>query len=1011
MRHILRLIFCLMASLPAVAQLPPGAVVTPLNSYNGFPSRVIAGVVQDQQGFIWIGTADGLFRYDGYGFTPFQQTPSDTNRLQDHYITRIAMGPGNMIWMGLANGGVSSFNPQTGFFRNYTLRIKQRQLSGSVYMVLPDRHNHIWIGMEQEGLLELDVKTGITRTHSLLAPGDTTYTGHAILNTVATGVEDSDGNIWLATRNGLYKMSVNHALESFPDPLVKTGSFRNKDFIAITKLGDDVYLGSWAGGLSRFNTVTRTWKNYRINAAAPVRLTTNIVSSLIPGPPGKLWITSNDMGFGVFDVHKETVHFYTEQEARLLQLPIDLCYRLYPDRNNNLWLVHEWGLTRIQLRANPFRFTPVPVRKTDNKSYYYVRDLLETDRYRFIATTLADGLHVIDTKNGRENILPVETLPGEEPFLAIYRLFRDSKQRIWIVSRDVLYRYDTIANRLVKVKQPETDGHSAYFNNMAEDHRGNLWITTSRKGVYRYDPETEIYTAYNARNKQLTSDVYTALAVDQTGKVWVGGPKGGLAYFDPKQQQFRIYRPDKRSDRLQALYADGVGNIWAGSDEGLLKIRSTDLAVTGFFGSAEGLRGNQVYHITGDAKGNIWCVTPAAIAVIHPERAQIQLIPLQADFIKSISSKVYLARLPEGVKVLTYGGYYSVQPDFLSANTRNMPLAITSMHLRTGEKYVDADLQEKGRVYLGANENIFSFEFAVLDYDPSANHQYTYMLEGFDKTWSAPSDRRYASYTNIRGGNYIFKVKVLNSYGETISRVIAVPLHIDQPFYFTAWFITLMALVVLGSFYFIYRYRINKEREILQLQTKAQALEKEKTLVQYENLKQHLNPHFLFNSLTSLSSLIRLDQKLAGSFLDGMSKIYRYILQSKENETVLLRDELNFIQTFIHLQQTRFAQGLDIQVSVPESYWHKRIVPVTLQNLIENAIKHNIIDEESPLRILITTAGDDLVVRNNLQKKKFVDTSNKQGLDSLVSLYRYLTERPVVITETETEFMVKIPLI
>jgi LytS/YehU family sensor histidine kinase len=113
---------------------------------------------------------------------------------------------------------------------------------------------------------------------------------------------------------------------------------------------------------------------------------------------------------------------------------------------------------------------------------------------------------------------------------------------------------------------------------------------------------------------------------------------------------------------------------------------------------------------------------------------------------------------------------------------------------------------------------------------------------------------------------------------------------------------------VSGVLYIFYRFRLEKEREILRLQTKAHALEKEKTQVQYENLKQHLNPHFLFNSLTSLGSLIRINQKMAADFLDGMSKIYRYILQSKDSELVSLKDEIKFIQTFIALQKTRFSK-------------------------------------------------------------------------------------------------------
>ena len=179
----------------------------------------------------------------------------------------------------------------------------------------------------------------------------------------------------------------------------------------------------------------------------------------------------------------------------------------------------------------------------------------------------------------------------------------------------------------------------------------------------------------------------------------------------------------------------------------------------------------------------------------------------------------------------------------------------------------------------------------------------------------------------------------------------------------------------------------------------------------YENLKQQLNPHFLFNSLTSLSSLIRLDQKLAGNFLDSLSKTYRYILKNRENELVPLAEEIRFAQNYVRLQQTRFETGLEVRINIDEQVQHLKIVPVTLQNLIENAIKHNVIDDERPLLIEVINDGPVLIVRNNLQRKNFVETSNKQGLANLQSLYHYLTDRPVEIVQDEKSFIVKIPLL
>ena len=179
----------------------------------------------------------------------------------------------------------------------------------------------------------------------------------------------------------------------------------------------------------------------------------------------------------------------------------------------------------------------------------------------------------------------------------------------------------------------------------------------------------------------------------------------------------------------------------------------------------------------------------------------------------------------------------------------------------------------------------------------------------------------------------------------------------------------------------------------------------------FDSLKQQLNPHFLFNSLTSLSALIDADQAMAGNFLGQMSDMYRYILKNGDAETVSLKDELLFVNTYYQLQKTRFGSGLLLNINVDDKLSLHQIAPVTLQNMIENAIKHNIIDHDDPLIIDIYSEGDYIVVKNNSQPKRNVETSNKKGLDQFKTLYKYLTKNPIIIEDTDVYFIIKIPLI
>lgn len=230
---------------------------------------------------------------------------------------------------------------------------------------------------------------------------------------------------------------------------------------------------------------------------------------------------------------------------------------------------------------------------------------------------------------------------------------------------------------------------------------------------------------------------------------------------------------------------------------------------------------------------------------------------------------------------------------------------------------------------------------------------------------------------------------------------------LDSMFLAATWFLYILASVIVNSI-FITDYFIDQWKFSL---VQTERLEKEKTQVQFDNLKNQLNPHFLFNALTSLNSLIFENQALASQFLQHLSKVYRYVLQNKDKNFVTVQTELDFIQNYVFLLNTRFESALTITFRVDVHSKEKAIVPVTLQILIENALKHNVVDKDRPLSIRIETNDEYLVVSNNLQLRKLVETSNKQGLDNLKSLYRFLTDKPVKIESNEVGFSVSVPLV
>lgn len=256
-----------------------------------------------------------------------------------------------------------------------------------------------------------------------------------------------------------------------------------------------------------------------------------------------------------------------------------------------------------------------------------------------------------------------------------------------------------------------------------------------------------------------------------------------------------------------------------------------------------------------------------------------------------------------------------------------------------------------------------------------------------------------------------------------LSPVMIVGFLLVKPY--MPWFVTkqfmaigvilFVVLVALFNFSFYAAYFFKNWQDSIvdkaELEIQAAQLEKEKMDLQYHQLRNQVNPHYLFNTLTSLDGLIHTNPELASEFVRHMSKVYRYVLQHKESEVVNLDEELSFIQHYIQLLHIRYADGLKITTAVSDEARDKGVVMVTLQMLIDNAVKHNIVQPDEPLNIEVFDDKEYLVVRNNMQQRKQIETSNGQGIKQLKQLYTFLTDKQIVIEETNDYYTIKIPLL
>jgi hypothetical protein len=553
----------------------------------------------------------------------------------------------------------------------------------------------------------------------------------------------------------------------------------------------------------------------------------------------------------------------------------------------------------------------------------------------------------------------------------------------WILRDAVLYNnhilYATTWRKLLKwdlqtgqqdsiiVTQPVLiEGKEPGFYHPVVNKRGKVWMTNGYDWLTCTDKNELKMVRMNYQPEAEEDDGYFAdMKMGSNGVLWFSKKGDGLIYHNPATNTSKQLKQHDGlvMDHVMAVAEDSSGKIWAGSYN-QFSVYNPLL--------------NSFYNFTLPISGNNYAYTNLMATLTN------------GNIIGSVGGDV-VEFFPSRLKV---------------PQVKDKPLI--SMLAVNG---TDTSLYYNNFLRLSPIENSLRIKFGMLTDNVIMPYDMLYILDGAEKKWTVSSVNFEANYNSLPPGDYTFRVKALAKDKSWQTAETVLQIHIATPFYKSWWFFALLAVCILTAVVAVYRLRLAQKEKLLLLESKAQLLEKEKTQVMYENLKQHLNPHFLFNSLTSLSSLIRIDQKMAGNFLDKMSKVYRYILKNRDNETVPLADEIKFVELYNDLQKTRFGDGLVITMSISEEHYSRRIAPVTLQNLVENAIKHNTADIDSALRIDLFVEDDYLVVKNNLQKKTFVETSNKQGLGNMQSLYRFLSDREMTVEEKNNFFVVKVPLI
>lgn len=964
----------------------------------GLNDGAIQAICRDKQGYMWFSTLGGLNRYDGTRFTFFDQITSDTGKVPFSICRSMVSDGAGRLFFGFENG-LAQFN-----FNNKTIYMLPSLGDKWIYdmVVLNDtslllntnagwiRYNpstaDVYIFKEKSKHNLFRERTGswcYKNGHLFLCKNDSIFSYNPltenlvsiilpkaiILSRITHLSLDNKNNLWIvrAGSSSVLRYNLQHNnIDSFPGLLPKEDFGILNIFSPIKE--NSTWIATTANGLLQYLPEHNKFIRHVHNPLHPWTPNTNLLRAMYFDDDGTTWfggdygINYTNPGRTLFEIIPPFDTDITNRNRMIARLTAE-------DGEGNLWFGTLDGVVKYN-----------PVSKV-YKEY--------------------------NNRPGKKNVIYYNSIRG---------LTADDDNHLWIATGRGINRLHFLTGKMDFFTEKDSVSQGFYFGT-STDNAGNIWFACrDGAGLYYYQKSDKKFYSIATHKYLRRFFGYGCRYIfqDSKNRYWIGFNGSGLAMYDPKNGQVETWSSISKKqgaiagDYVVDIKQDKTGSIWVSTFNGLTSIHPETFIIKNYT-TSNGLLSNTISSLGIDSLNRIWIGTARGLMLLDKERKFFTSFG-EADGLPSAGFPEHVGYQAKNGDLImpTINGFIRFNPLKFRPGKSKIPCYISQV--LAGNDNTPVFIDSTQSIALPHFQNALTIQLTGINFENATQTWYAYKLEGFEKQWHYTQDPKIV-YTNLSGGTYRLLYKSgTNAYHWDMPEK-TLEIKIGTVFYKTTWFITLGILLLAGLLYWIYRLRLNQQQQVFTLQSKTQSLEKEKAQVMYENLKQHLNPHFLFNSLTSLSSLIKLNQDLAVDFLERMSKIYRYILKNRDSETVTLRDELIFVNNFIELQKTRFENTLLVNVQIDEEHFYKKIVPVTLQNLVENAIKHNTLSKNKPLKIDFFVENDYLVVRNNLQRKNFVETSNKTGLHSMRDLFRYLSSRPLIVEEDEDFFTVRIPLL
>lgn len=909
-------------------------------------------------GYIYAGTTNGLYIFDGIVFRKVKISGADVKDT----VTAVFNDNKHQLWAGFKNGKIAKkvndvleyINPEEGLPKV------------AITAFIQDKQNNLWFATNGEGIYYF-------------------YNNHLYLINEEEGLSDksihalalaSNGDVLAATDQG-----INICTVSGTKKMVKTIGPKNglPDYYitSIAPAGNDnFWIGMQEKGFCLYNHYTQ---NITVPAAAKT-WDAGQVNAVLPAG-NNCWIATQEKGLFKLPSFTDAITAVATAENNISNL--------LQDNEGNIWMSSNAAL--LGTAADKLQLLPL----YDKATYETIHTIL-CDYENNIWSGTDGGLIKFDRKNNSRKNYPVKGLTAATDITGLY-----------------------------------------------QDLYKNIWVSTMGEGVFVLNPVTGRYR--NISENPLLKKASVLSVTGNGNTVCVGGLEGVATIFELTEANknidapytFTNYNniPNIGNNYIHTVYKDKSGRIWFGTDgKGVTVLQNGRFTS---FDKSDGIADNVVYTFTEDKKGNIWFNTKDAGIYCYDGKKfknynlASGISNLKISSIKTDRQNNIIVINEEGIDILnpstgTVSYLDNVQGisnintaiEASTTDTAGNILVCTAAGIAIYTPAINTIIKPRtildevllflkpvagGNTVFSYDENSFTFNFTGLYYTSPEKVRYQYKLDGLDTSWVITKDRSIP-FPNLRPGKYTFHVRAsINDNFENADEVIY-SFTITLPLWKRFWFI---ALCVMAGAALIYGYIKYREGEI----KKMQQLQQEKIQFQFQVLGNQVNPHFLFNSFNTLISAIEDDPKSAVDYVEHLSEFFRNIVNYRDKDIISLGEEISLLNNYFYLQQKRYGNSLRLNINIPQDIKNKwQVPPLTLQLLMENAVKHNAVSKETALTVdVYVENGNRLVLRNNINKKISQQPGTGMGLQNIINRYKLLSKEPVLVNNEESYFTVSLP--